>query len=118
MLVDDDERNIFALSATLISKGPTIIKATDGVDCLEKLKTNDRVDIVLLDMMMPVMDGYQTLKEIRKNENFRNTPVISITAQAMKGDKEKCLESGANDYCSKPIDINILLQKMKTLLKL
>ena len=117
-MVDDDERNIFALSAVLKSKGPTIIKATDGVDCLLKLKTFDQVDIILLDMMMPLMDGYQTLKEIRSAEKTRNIPVISITAQAMRGDKEKCLEAGANDYCSKPIDIDILLEKMKILLNL
>lgn len=118
LLVDDDERNIFALSAALKSQGPTIIKATDGNDCLLKLKTFDQVDIILLDMMMPLMDGYQTLKEIRSDEKIKNIPVISITAQAMRGDREKCMEAGANDYCSKPVDIDILLEKIKILLNL
>lgn len=118
MLVDDDERNIFALSAVLKPHKPIIVEATDGIDCLEKLKTLKKVDIVLLDMMMPNMDGYQTLKEIRKNKKTKEIPVISITAQAMRGDREKCLESGANDYCSKPIDIEILLKKIIRLLNL
>ncbi len=118
LLVDDDERNIFALSAVLKPQKPIIVEAIDGIDCLEKLKTLNKVDIVLLDMMMPNMDGYQTLKEIRKNKKTKHIPVISITAQAMRGDREKCLESGADDYCSKPIDIEILLKKIIRLLNL
>ena len=118
LLVDDDERNIFALTAVLKSKGPTMISAKDGIDCLEKLRDHADVDLVLLDMMMPEMDGYQSLKEIRSDEKLKHLPVISLTAQAMKGDLEKCLAAGANDYCSKPVDVNLLLGKIKTLLSL
>jgi len=116
LIVEDDERNIFALTAVLKSKEPVIHTAKDGIECLQKLRTLSHIDLVLLDMMMPRMDGYETLREIRKDEILKNTLVISLTAQAMKGDKEKCLEAGANDYCSKPIDINILIHKMVKLL--
>lgn len=118
LLVDDDDRNIFALSAVLKSKGPIVLTAKDGVDCLEVLRNNLGIDIVLLDMMMPKMDGYQTLQEIRLDEKTKNICVISLTAQAMKGDKEKCLQAGADDYCSKPVDVNILFEKIIKLLKL
>lgn len=116
LLVDDDDRNVFALSAVLASKGFVIYTAKDGIECLEKLRTLEHVDLVLLDVMMPVMDGYQTLKEIRSDEKIKHLPVISLTAQAMKGDREKSLKAGANDYCSKPVDIYILMEKMDKLL--
>lgn len=118
LLVDDDDRNIFAMSAVLKSKNPKLLIAKDGIDCLEKLRAHDDIDLVLLDMMMPVMDGYLTLKEMRNDEKLKHIPVISLTAQAMKGDKEKCLEAGAEDYCSKPVDINILMDKISKLLNL
>ena len=118
LLVDDDDRNIFALSAVLKSKGPIIITARDGKDCLEKLKEHKPIDILLLDMMMPEMDGYQTLSEIKKDSSFNDLPVIALTALAMKGDMEKCLAAGVNDYCSKPVNIDELIVKIKTLLKL
>jgi len=118
LLVDDDDRNIFALSAVLRSTQAKIIVARDGFDCLEKLKTHTGIDLVLLDMMMPEMDGYQALKEIRQNKHIMNIPVIALTAQAMTGDKKKCLDAGADDYCSKPVDVTVLLDKIKGLLKL
>lgn len=118
LLVDDDDRNIFALSAVLKTKGPTIYTAQDGIDCLDKLRLIKHVDIILLDMMMPVMDGYQTLKEIRYDIKYTHIPVISLTALAMKGDVEKCLNAGANDYCSKPVKFELLLSKIKNLLSL
>lgn len=118
LLVDDDDRNIFALSAVLKSKGPIIITARDGKDCLEKLKEHKSIDILLLDMMMPEMDGYQTLSEMKKDSSFNDLPVIALTALAMKGDMEKCLAAGVNDYCSKPVNIDELIVKIKTLLKL
>ncbi|MDP3145501.1 MAG: response regulator [Bacteroidota bacterium] len=118
LLVDDDDRNIFALSAVLKSKGPNIIIAKDGIECLDKLRSHDNIDLVLLDMMMPVMDGYLTLKEMRNDEKLMHIPVISLTAQAMKGDRQKCIDAGASEYCSKPVDINILMEKISCLLNL
>lgn len=116
LIVDDDERNVFALSAVLRTIRPKIITASDGIDCIEKLKANRDIDIVLLDMMMPDMDGYETIKQIRSDDTLKNIPIISLTALAMSGDKEKCIEAGANDYCSKPVDFKILLSKIQTLL--
>lgn len=115
LIVDDDDRNIFALSAYLKIKKMKVVSASDGEECLQKMEET-KPDIVLLDMMMPVMDGFETLKHIRENERFRHTKVIALTALAMKGDAEKCLEAGANDYCSKPIDIDLLINKINSLL--
>lgn len=116
LIVDDNDLNIFALSATLKPKGPFLSTAKDGRECLDFLRSNAPVDIILLDMMMPVMDGYETLIEMRKDENFKNIPVIALTALAMPGDCEKSLNAGANDYCSKPIDVDTLLKKICTLI--
>lgn len=118
LIVDDDERNVFALSAVLKTIGPEIITATDGIDCIAKLRLHPNIDLVLLDMMMPDMDGYQTINVIRKDDSLKHLPIISLTALAMSGDMEKCIEIGANDYCSKPVDFKILLSKIKTLLSL
>lgn len=115
LLVDDDERNIFALSAYLKAKKIIVHTATDGEKCLEKLN-EIKVDVVLLDMMMPVMDGFETLRHIRKDEILSQNKVIALTALAMKGDMEKCMEAGADDYCTKPVDINVLLGKIEALL--
>jgi CheY-like chemotaxis protein len=116
LLVDDDERNIIALAAVLKSMGPTIIIARDGIECLEKINQHPEIDIVLLDMMMPVMDGYQALKEMRSRPATEKLPVIALTAMAMQGDKQKCLAAGANDYCSKPVDLSVLVSQMQQLL--
>ncbi len=118
LIVDDNDLNIFALSAVLKSKGPVLFKAKDGKECIDFLEKNDPVDLVLLDMMMPVMDGYETLTELRKNKRFENLPIIALTAQAMVGDSEKCLKIGASDYCSKPVDFDVLLKKICSLLQL
>ena len=115
LLVDDDERNIFALSAYLKAKKIKVETATDGRDCLEKLKQLT-VDVVLLDMMMPVMDGFETLGILRKDEQLKNNKVIALTALAMKGDMERCIEAGADDYCTKPIDIDVLVNKINVLI--
>lgn len=116
LIVDDNDLNIFALSATLKPKGPVLYTAKDGKECLELLKNNSEIDLVLLDMMMPVMDGYETLNEMRRDETLKCIPVIALTAQAMLGDSEKCMNAGANDYCSKPVDIDLLLKKIHALL--
>ena len=115
LLVDDDERNIFALSAYLKAKKIKVETAIDGRDCLEKLKQLT-VDVVLLDMMMPVMDGFETLGILRNDEQLKNNKVIALTALAMKGDKERCMEAGADDYCTKPIDIDVLVNKINVLI--
>lgn len=117
LLVEDDDRNVFALKAVLSSYQPKIVVARDGVECLEILKSDHEFDIILMDMMMPIKDGYQTIKAIRKDKNLKCIPIIAITAQAMKGDREKCLEAGADDYATKPINIDELLFKMTGLIK-
>ena len=109
LIVDDDNRNIFALTATLRSKGFECISCTNAKDAIELLKGAEPLDFVLLDMMMPEMDGYQALHEIKKITKRSQVPVISVTAQAMTGDREKCLEAGADNYISKPIDVDKLL---------
>ncbi len=116
LLVDDDERNIFALSAYLKAKKIKVQTASDGKECLEKLARTE-VNVVLLDMMMPVMDGFETLKHLRADSSLRHYKVIALTALAMKGDMEKCIEAGADDYCTKPVDIDVLLNKIESLVK-
>jgi len=112
LLVDDDERNIYALSVYLEAIDILIITAKDGADALEKLHANKDIDLVLLDMMMPVMDGFETMAAIKEEEGLQKIPVIAVTARAMKGDKEKCLEAGAWDYIAKPLDMTKLIELM------
>ena len=90
-----------------------VVTALDGNEALSHLKENPSVDIVLLDMMMPQMDGYETARKIRENFNWRNLPVIAVTAKAMTGDREKCIEAGASDYITKPVDIDQLLSLLR-----
>jgi two-component system chemotaxis sensor kinase CheA len=115
LLVDNDERNIFALSAYLKAKKYIVETARDGRECLDKLK-DSKFDLILLDMMMPVMDGFETLRVMRSDDKLKSNKVISLTALAMKGDMERCMEAGANDYCTKPVDIDVLIKKMNALL--
>jgi len=115
LLVDDDERNIFALSAYLKAKKIKVETASDGKECLEKLQ-QIQVDVILLDMMMPVMDGFETLEVMRKDEQLKYTKVIALTALAMKGDMERCIDAGADDYCTKPVDIDVLVNKINALI--
>ncbi len=112
LIIDDDSRNIFALSATLKSRGYAVVAATTAAEGINQLKDEKEIGIVLMDMMMPEMDGYEAIKEIRQNEQLKALPVIAVTAQAMVGDKEKCLAAGADDYIPKPIDVDILLQQL------
>ena len=113
LIVDDDMRNIFALSKALRARGLKVLMAQDGQKALKQLADNRNIDIVLMDIMMPGMDGYETTREIRRQPLLRNLPVLALTAKAMQGDREKCLEAGANDYLSKPIDIDKLLSMMR-----
>lgn len=110
LVVDDDQKNIFALKAILASRGYKVTSAMDSMECIEILHDNNKIGVVLLDMMMPVTDGYETIKMIRDMEGREKLPVIAVTAQAMAGDRQKCLEAGADDYLSKPIDVDLLFQ--------
>jgi len=118
LLVDDDDRNILALAAILKSLGIVILTARDGRECLDKIEQSPEICLVLLDMMMPVMDGFETLKRLRSDKATQSMPVIALTALAMSGDREQCLEAGANDYCPKPVDLDKLTGQIKRLLNL
>jgi len=112
LLVDDDMRNLFALSKVLRGWGMQVTMAQDGQKALTALVDHDDIELVLMDVMMPVMDGYDTIRGIRAQPRFAKLPIIALTAKAMRGDREKCLEAGANDYLSKPIDIDKLSSMM------
>ena len=112
LIVDDEERNTFALKSYLETFDIKIEDAKNGEEAIALLQKNIKVDIILLDMMMPIMDGYETLEILKNDDSLKQIPVIAVTARAMKGDKEKCLESGAWDYISKPIDLALLIDKI------
>jgi HAMP domain-containing protein/CheY-like chemotaxis protein/signal transduction histidine kinase len=113
LLVDDDARNIFALSSVLERRGMQVLTATTGREAINLLASESEVAIVLMDIMMPEMDGYQTMEVIRANPAFRRLPIIALTAKAMKGDREKCLEAGASDYLAKPVNTEQLLSALR-----
>ncbi len=113
LLADDDMRNVFALSKILTERGMEIIKAENGKNALEMLDTHTDIDMVLMDIMMPELDGYEAMRKIRSQMKFKNLPVIALTAKAMKEDKQKCIDAGANDYITKPINIERLLSLMR-----
>jgi CheY-like chemotaxis protein/two-component sensor histidine kinase len=114
LITDDDMRNIFALSTALQSYEMQIVIANNGREAIEKLtEEGAEIDLVLMDIMMPEMDGYEAMTLIRKDKKFANLPIIALTAKAMKNDREKCIEAGANDYISKPVDIDQLLSMMR-----
>ena len=113
LLVDDDMRNIFALSKILQERGMEVIKSEDGKNALKMVEEHSDIDLVLMDIMMPEMDGYEAMKRIRSQIKFRNLPIIALTAKAMKDDKQKCIDAGANDYITKPIDVERLLSLMR-----
>lgn len=112
LVVDDDPKNIFALVATLRSKGYETLSAASAEDGIKLLLQDEGIGIVLLDMMMPDMDGYEAISVIRAHETLRTLPLVAVTAQAMKGDLEKCLEAGADEYISKPIDVDYLVETL------
>src|SRR5688572_19501882 len=107
LIIDDDARNIFALAAVLRSRGVPVISAMSARQGMDLLQTNKNIKAVLLDMMMPDMDGYETIQQIREDEKLKNLPIVAVTAQAMMGDRERILKAGASQYVSKPIDIDI-----------
>ena len=110
LIIDDDERNIFALKAVLSSRKYECLSATEGMEALHILKSNNEIKIALVDMMMPGIDGYELIDMIRKDKMLKPVKLVAVTAQAMPGDKEKCLEAGADEYISKPINVDTLLQ--------
>ena len=114
LLVDDDARNIFALSSVLERRGMRVLTATTGNEAIKLIGSNTDIAIVLMDIMMPEMDGYQTMEEIRKKANFRRLPIIALTAKAMKGDRKKCLDAGASDYLAKPVNTEQLLSALRS----
>ncbi|MEO5346074.1 MAG: response regulator [Magnetococcus sp. YQC-9] len=112
LIVDDDMRNIFALSKALRARGLQVLMAQDGLRALAQLKENPAIDLVIMDIMMPEMDGYATMRAIRANAAWQSLPIIALTAKAMIGEREKCLTAGANDYLTKPVDLDRLLAMM------
>ncbi|WP_395973162.1 response regulator [Chryseobacterium cucumeris] len=113
LITDDDVRNIFSLTKALEKYKVEVIVAMDGKHALEQISHNPDVDVILMDMMMPEMDGYETIKEIRKMPAFKRLPIIAITAKSMIGEREKCITAGASDYISKPVDIDQLLSLLR-----
>jgi HAMP domain-containing protein/CheY-like chemotaxis protein/signal transduction histidine kinase len=113
LVVDDDVRNIFALSSVLERRGMTVLTAGTGREAINTLESTPDVAIVLMDIMMPDMDGYETMQIIRRNPSFRRLPIIALTAKAMKGDREKCLEAGASEYLAKPVNTEQLLSALR-----
>jgi signal transduction histidine kinase/DNA-binding response OmpR family regulator/HAMP domain-containing protein len=113
LVIDDDMRNIFSLTSALEQHGMTVVFAESGKEGIERLQSFPDIDIALVDIMMPEMDGYETMQEIRNTTRYRDLPLVAVTAKAMKGDREKCLEAGATDYVSKPVDIDQLLAVLR-----
>ena len=113
LVVDDDVRNIFALSSVLERRGMTVLTAGTGREAIATLESTPDLAIVLMDIMMPEMDGYETMQVIRQNPSFRRLPIIALTAKAMKGDREKCLEAGASEYLAKPVNTEQLLSSLR-----
>ena len=113
-LVDRTARNIFALSSVLERRGMRVLTATTGKEAIKLIESDPHIAIVLMDIMMPEMDGYQTMEQIRKNPKFRRLPIVALTAKAMKGDREKCLDAGASDYLAKPVNTEQLLSALRS----
>jgi CheY-like chemotaxis protein/signal transduction histidine kinase len=114
LVVDDDVRNIFALSSVLERRGMTVLTAGTGREAIDTIESTPDLAIVLMDIMMPEMDGYETMQVIRQNPSLRRLPIIALTAKAMKGDREKCLEAGASEYLAKPVNTEQLLSALRT----
>ena len=113
LLVDDDMRNVFALSTLLEANKLTVVAAGDGVEALNLLDQHLDTALVLMDIMMPEMDGYEAIRRIRADKRFKHLPVIALTAKAMSSDRDKCIEAGASDYIVKPVDRDKLFSLMK-----
>jgi CheY-like chemotaxis protein len=113
LIVDDDMRNIFALATVLEEHAMETVSADNGRDAIRLIQADPDIDIVLMDIMMPEFDGMQTIREIRRDSRLKDLPIVAVTAKAMKGDREKCIEAGAWDYLSKPVDTEQLLAVLR-----
>jgi CheY-like chemotaxis protein len=113
LIVDDDVRNVFALTSALEANGMEVLFAENGREGIETLRENPDVDLVLMDVMMPELDGYETTQAIRELPEFEKLPIIALTAKAMKGDRERSIAAGASDYITKPVDTDQLLSLMR-----
>ncbi len=113
LVVDDDMRNVFALVTVLEDKNMEAVVAKNGQEAIQLLEKHAEIALILMDVMMPEMDGYEAMRQIRKQPRYHRLPIIALTAKAMKGDKAKCIEAGANDYLSKPVDTDKLLSLMR-----
>ena len=116
LLIDDDNRNIFALELTLKARKYRFLSAQNATEGLQLLQSNPDIGLVLLDMMMPEMDGYEAIQRIRNSDQFGGVPIVAVTANAMNGDREKCLAAGADNYVAKPIDVDRLMNVIEELL--
>ncbi len=112
LIVDDDIRNIFAMTSVLERQNMAVVSAENGKDAINVLRNTPGVDIVLMDIMLPEMDGYQTMRAIRQLPQFVGLPIVALTAKAMKGDREKCLAAGASDYIAKPVEPERLISTL------
>jgi CheY-like chemotaxis protein len=113
LVVDDDARNIFALTTVLENHDMEVLSATNGRQAIEIIQNTPDLSVVLMDIMMPEMDGYETMRQIRRDPRFRMLPILALTAKAMKGDREKCLKAGASDYIAKPVNTEQLLSLLR-----
>ena len=113
LLVDDDVRNVFSLGSVLKRYGITVLPARNGQEGIDALTEHPEVDLVLMDIMMPVMDGYEAMRRIREQTRWRDLPIVALTAKAMKGDRQKCLDAGASDYVTKPVDMDQLTSVLR-----
>jgi CheY-like chemotaxis protein len=113
LVVDDDMRNLFSLASLLGDRGVQVVEAENGLEALEKLATEGKVDAVLMDIMMPQMDGFEAMRRMRADSRYKDLPIIAMTAKAMPGDHQNCLEAGASDYLAKPIDTAQLLSLLR-----
>jgi CheY-like chemotaxis protein len=113
LVVDDDARNIFALTSVLEAHDMEVVSATNGRQAIDLIKATPDLSVVLMDIMMPEMDGYETMREIRKDPTLSSLPILALTAKAMKGDREKCLDAGASDYIAKPVNTDQLLSLLR-----
>jgi len=113
LIVDDDMRNVFALSSLLEERNMKIVVGRNGKEGIEKLEQNPDISVVLMDIMMPEMDGYEAMRQIRKNPKYKKLPMIALTAKAMQGDRDKCIEAGASDYLTKPVDTEKLISLLR-----
>jgi CheY-like chemotaxis protein len=113
LVVDDDIRNVFAMTSVLEKNGAQVEIARNGIEALTKLDEQRDIDLVLMDIMMPEMDGYTAMEEIRKQSRFHSLPILAVTARTMRDDQERCLRAGANDYVAKPIDMDCLISLIR-----